>query len=75
MVLDAGAFAYAGEMTKWLRENHDLLESICWVVLGIPTVIWWKESVLWVAIMSLYANSKGAQTAWKAEKAKRAAKD
>lgn len=27
-----------------------------WLLLAIPTLLWWSESILWVAFMSLYAN-------------------
>ena len=27
-----------------------------WMLMIIPTLIWWKDSILWVAFMSLYAN-------------------
>lgn len=27
-----------------------------WAVLVIPTLIWWKGSILWVALMSVWAN-------------------
>ena len=27
-----------------------------WVGLIVPTLLWWRESILWVAFMSLYAN-------------------
>lgn len=27
-----------------------------WVSLMVPTVVWWKESILWVAVMSVWAN-------------------
>lgn len=60
-------------MTKWLRENNDLLESWLWLALAVPTLLWWKDSVLWVGIMSIYANHKTAYGAWKADKAARAA--
>lgn len=30
--------------------------TVVWSVLAIPTMIFWKESVLWVALMSLWAN-------------------
>ncbi|MEU6597826.1 hypothetical protein [Streptomyces flaveolus] len=26
-----------------------------WALLTIPTVVWWRESILWVAFMSIYA--------------------
>lgn len=60
---------------SWLRENHDLVESIIWIVLLIPTVLWWKDAVLWVAIMSIYANQKTALAAWKGQRAKKAAEE
>lgn len=27
-----------------------------WLLLAIPTLLWWSQSILWVAFMSLYAN-------------------
>ena len=47
-------------MSKNWHRNHHLWEAILWVVLAIPTLIWWKESILWVALMSIYANFKTA---------------
>lgn len=48
---------------KWHREwqqyifrNNHFIQAYIWMALGIPTILWWKESILWVAIMSLYAN-------------------
>jgi hypothetical protein len=26
-----------------------------WVLLVIPTIWWWRDSILWVAFMSIYA--------------------
>ena len=42
----------------------------CWVLLIIPTIIWWKDSILWVAFMSLYAIVTGHWGAYEAAKAK-----
>jgi hypothetical protein len=36
------------------RQVHLILLAF-WVVLVIPTIIWWSDSILWVAFMSLYA--------------------
>jgi len=58
---------------EWWKIYGDLMESLAWIVLAIPTILWWKEAILWVAIMSLYANYKTANGAYKAGKAKRAA--
>lgn len=38
-----------------LRWVHLVLAGV-WALLLIPTVIWWKNSILWVAGCSLYAN-------------------
>lgn len=57
----------------WAKENNNLLQVYMWCILMIPTLIWWKESVLWVAIMSLYANAKTAHGTHEAHKARRAA--
>lgn len=32
-----------------------LVLTVVWSLLLIPTIIWWKESILWIAIMSVYA--------------------
>ncbi|THA29185.1 hypothetical protein E6R18_25065 [Streptomyces sp. A1277] len=45
-----------------------------WVLLLIPTLLWWKESVLWVAAMSLYANGASHLSAAKASRAEEEAK-
>lgn len=29
--------------------------AIFWAVMAIPTVVWWKDSILWVALISVYA--------------------
>ena len=42
---------------------------IVWALLGIPTVLIWKESILWVAFMSLYANFVGHFSGWDAARA------
>lgn len=30
--------------------------AVLWLLLAIPTLLWWRQSILWVAFMSLYAN-------------------
>jgi hypothetical protein len=44
-----------------------------WALLLIPTLIWWKNSVLWVATMSLYANFVSHLSAAKASRAEQEA--
>lgn len=43
-----------------------------WLLLGVPTVLWWKEAILWVAIMSLYANFIGHVSSAQAARAEEA---
>ncbi len=40
-----------------------------WALAVIPTVIWWHDSILWVAFISVYAN---VATHWGAYQASRA---
>jgi hypothetical protein len=40
----------------WGRRAH-AAGALLWLLLLAPTVLWWRESVLWVATMSLYANA------------------
>jgi hypothetical protein len=48
---------------KWvLRHQHTLL-AILWVALVPPALLWWKESVLFVILLSLYANYESSMAA------------
>ncbi len=29
--------------------------TVFWALLLIPTIIWWRDSILWISIMSVYA--------------------
>lgn len=51
-----------------------LLISVAWALLLIPTLLWWKNSILWVAAMSLYANFIGHLSAYQAAKAEHVTK-
>lgn len=48
---------------RFLRHFHGLA-VITWAALVIPTLIWWKDSVLWVALMSIWANVAAHWSAW-----------
>jgi hypothetical protein len=45
--------------------------TFAWAFALIPTLIWWRDSVLWVATMSLYANIVGHWSARQAARAER----
>lgn len=51
-----------------MRRVHLFLLSV-WVVLIPPTLIWWKESILWVLLISIYANIVSHWSAYQAVRA------
>lgn len=34
----------------------NLLFTVVWVILVVPSWLWWKNSILWVIFISLWAN-------------------
>lgn len=66
------AFSIPDPDADLLVKFHFVMMCV-WVLLLIPTLIWWKQSILWVAAMSLYANFVGHFSAWDAAMAARAA--
>lgn len=48
--------------------------ALTWLALLVPTTLWWRESVYWVAIMSLYANVVGHWSAYQGARAECEAK-
>lgn len=51
-----------------MRRAH-LTMACVWLVLSVPTVMWWRDSVLWVAFLSLYANFASEISAYQASRA------
>lgn len=37
-----------------LRWAHLALAAF-WTLMLVPTILWWKDSILWVALISVYA--------------------
>jgi hypothetical protein len=62
----------AGLSPKRAAVLHYCLAGV-WALLVIPTLLFWKNSVLWVAAMSLYANFVGHLSAAKASRAEQEA--
>jgi hypothetical protein len=50
------------------RRFHLAMMAV-WAVALIPTLLVWKDSILWVAFMSLYANFVGHYGAYQAARA------
>jgi hypothetical protein len=51
------------------RQVHIALVTV-WILLIIPTMLFWRDSILWIAFMSLYAIITGHWGAYEAAKAK-----
>lgn len=56
------------ENPTFLRHFH-AGAVIVWILLIIPTVLFWKEAILWLAIMSVWANIAAHWSAWQAARA------
>lgn len=46
---------------KWLDDpkfwrNFHGAATIVWILLIIPTILWWRDSIVWIVFMSLWAN-------------------
>ena len=52
-----------------------LIMTCVWAALLVPTLVWWRDSLLWVIAMSLYANFVGHFSAWQAARAEVHAED
>lgn len=63
------------KITPSLIKKMHLISAVAWVVLAIPSVIWWKNSVLWVIIISIYANVVGHLSGYTAARADEAAEE
>lgn len=46
-----------------------------WFLLIIPTVLLWSESVLWIGLISCYANAVGHFSAWQGSRAEKESED
>jgi hypothetical protein len=57
------------------QQKLHLTMVFVWILLGIPTVLFWKQSILWVASMSLYANVVGHWSAYQGARAEEANAD
>lgn len=43
--------------------------TMAWLTLVVPTLLWWRQSILWVALMSVWANVASHWSAWQASRA------
>lgn len=59
---------------RHLRRFH-AVATLLWLALVVPTVWWWRESVPWVAAMSVWANVASHFGAWQGARAEDAAEE
>lgn len=55
-------------LAKILKWFH-LCMMLVWVCLAVPGILWWRESILFVIILSIYANVAGEFAAYQAARA------
>lgn len=59
---------------NWLRDNRHQLIAYAWVAVTVPAAIWWPDSVLWVIVVSHYANFETSLAAHHANRSRQADK-
>ena len=45
------------------------IATLVWIALAVPSLLWWKDALVWVIIMSLWANVVGHWSAFQASRA------
>lgn len=60
-------------MRNALRWLHLSLAGV-WAVLAVPTVLLWRDNILWVSLMSIYAIVVAHLSAYQATRAEKAAR-
>lgn len=63
------------KLTPVFIKSCHLVAAVMWVGLAIPSLIWWKDSVLWVILISIYANIVGHLSGYSAARADQAAEE
>ncbi|HBW6219700.1 TPA: hypothetical protein ME996_002881 [Klebsiella pneumoniae] len=63
------------KLTPVFIKRCHLVAAVMWVGLAIPSLFWWKDSVLWVILISIYANIVGHLSGYSAARADQAAEE
>ncbi|EOZ5035368.1 hypothetical protein ACQRU0_003748 [Klebsiella pneumoniae] len=63
------------KLTPVFIKRCHLVAAVMCVGLAIPSLIWWKDSVLWVILISIYANIVGHLSGYSAARADQAAEE
>jgi hypothetical protein len=59
---------------RYLRRFHAVM-TVAWLALAVPSLIWWKTSITWVIVLSVWANVASHFGAWQGARAEDAAGD
>lgn len=59
------------KITASFMKYFHMTMMIVWGLLLIPTLLWWKDAIVWVAIMSIYANFVGHLSGYSGARAER----
>jgi hypothetical protein len=62
-------------IVRLLKNRPHLVATYIMIALVLPTVLWWRDSILWVLLLSLYANVYSSISADQAQQAKMEARD
>jgi hypothetical protein len=57
---------------RYLRRFHAAM-TLAWLVLAVPSLLWWKTSITWVIILSVWANFAAHFAGWQGARAEDAA--
>lgn len=57
---------------RHLRAFHAWM-TVLWLILAVPSLLWWKNSILWVILLSVWANVASHFGAWQSARAEDAA--
>jgi hypothetical protein len=63
-----------GRAWRWFLDHQPeihLALTIIWILLIVPSLLWWRDSVLWVILLSLWANIASHFAGWSAARAER----
>ena len=62
-----GTPALRAKPATWRKLHAGL--TIVWLLLVVPSVLWWRESIPWLVFMSVWANIAGHFAAWQGSRA------
>lgn len=54
-----------------VRRMH-AVATVVWLLLVVPTLLWWNQSILWIALMSVWANFAAHLSGYQGARAEKA---